>query len=82
MKANKIEFNKSETEINSSITEILSQPISGKEIETKLKVIYSCIDNTTLEGSDTIEKIKFPFLCFIVRSTLSLCIAMCCWFCC
>ncbi|MBR5778025.1 MAG: deoxyribose-phosphate aldolase [Bacteroidales bacterium] len=58
MKADNIEFNKSETEINSSITEILSQPISDKEIETKLKVIYSCIDNTTLEGSDTIEKIK------------------------
>ena len=40
MKANKIEFNKSETEINSNIIEILSQPIGDKEIETKLKVIY------------------------------------------
>ena len=52
MKADNIEFNKSETEINSSITEILSQPISDKEIETKLKdvqgnVIYYLYDEAT-----------------------------------
>jgi deoxyribose-phosphate aldolase len=51
-------FPLSEEEINADLARILSSLSNMKDDKLKLKTIFSCIDNTTLEGSDNENKIK------------------------
>lgn len=51
----KTDFNASVTE---QIDEIINQPISISNDKELLKLIFSCIDLTTLEGSDTSSKVE------------------------
>ena len=60
MKINNIRFPLTNDEIELNLTSILSRQIDDIEVFDKLKKIYSCIDNTTLEGADNDSKlIKF-----------------------
>lgn len=54
----KSHFSLTDTEIDIDLSRILSVPLNDTDYIQKLKNIYSCIDNTTLEGSDNYEKIK------------------------
>lgn len=54
----KSHFSLTDTEIDIDLDRILSVSLNDDDSIQKLKNIYSCIDNTTLEGSDNNEKIK------------------------
>lgn len=54
----KLYFPLTDNEIDTDLTRILSATLTDEAISERLKKIYSCIDNTTLEGSDNNEKIK------------------------
>ena len=58
MKINNIHFPFTDEEIELKLAAILSHKLSENEINDKLKIIYSCIDNTTLEGADNDSKIS------------------------
>lgn len=58
MKINNIHFPFTDEEIELKLATILSHKLSENEINDKLKIIYSCIDNTTLEGADNDSKIS------------------------
>ena len=47
-----------ENELNTTLTKILDTSLTEEETNFRLKKIYSCIDNTTLEGNDNDGKIK------------------------
>lgn len=64
---NKPRFYLKEKEINTTLDKILNTPLTKEETNLRLRKIYSCIDNTTLEGNDNDRKIRD-----FCRTTLSL----------
>lgn len=64
---NKPRFCLKEKEINTTLDKILNTPLTKEETNLRLRKIYSCIDNTTLEGNDNDRKIRD-----FCRTTLSL----------
>ena len=58
MKINNMHFPFTNEEIKLKLSSILSHELHENEINGKLKRIYSCIDNTTLEGADNDSKVS------------------------
>lgn len=54
----KSHFSLTDVEIDIDLARILSDSLNSSDSIQDLKKIYSCIDNTTLEGSDNNERIK------------------------